>query len=253
MVEKWSIPYPAFTGAEPRNVYVYLPDGADGRERFPVLYMFDGHNVFFDEDATYGTSWGLGAYLDETDTRMMVVAVECNHSPDNGRLSEYSPFTFEDPQLGHVTGRGRETMEWFTRELKPLIDRRYPTRPGRAHTFIAGSSMGGLMSLYAVVCYNRVFSRAAALSPSLWVAPKKLIQLVDEADIAPGTVVYMDYGAKEMRSRRHMRRAFASVSGRLIERRVLLTSRIVPRGEHTEASWSRQIPFFINTLLYEQP
>ena len=253
MVEKWSIPYPAFTGAEPRNVYVYLPDGADGRERFPVLYMFDGHNVFFDEDATYGTSWGLGAYLDETDTRIMVVAVECNHSPDNGRLSEYSPFTFEDPQLGHVPGRGQETMDWFTQELKPLIDQRYPTRSGRAHTFIAGSSMGGLMSLYAVLCYNQVFSRAAALSPSLWVAPKKLGQLIDEADIRPGTVVYMDCGAKEMRSRRHMRRAFASVSGRLIERRVLLTSRIVPRGEHTEASWSRQIPFFINTLLYEQP
>ena len=113
--------------------------------------------------------------------------------------------------------------------------------------------MGGLMSLYAVLCYNQVFSRAAALSPSLWVAPKRLGQLIDEADIAPGTVVYMDYGAKEMRSRRHMRRVFASVSGRLIDKRVLLTSRIVPRGEHTEASWSRQIPFFINTLLYEQP
>lgn len=49
MVEKWSIPYPAYTGEEPRNVYVYLPDGMDGRERLPVLYMFDGHNVFFDE------------------------------------------------------------------------------------------------------------------------------------------------------------------------------------------------------------
>lgn len=143
-------------------------------------------------------------------------------------------------------------MDWFTQELKPLIDRRYPTKPGRAHTFIAGSSMGGLMSLYAVLCYNQVFSRAAALSPSLWVAPKKLTQLIDEADIRPGTVVYMDYGAKEMRSRRHMRRAFATVGGRLIERRVLLTSRIVPHGEHSEASWSRQIPFFINTLLYEQ-
>ena len=252
MVEKWSIPYPAYTGEEPRNVYVYLPDGMDGRERLPVLYMFDGHNVFFDEDVTYGTSWGMGAYMDETNTRMMIVAVECNDSPDNGRLSEYSPFSFDDPHLGHVTGRGQETMDWFTQELKPLIDRRYPTKPGRAHTFIAGSSMGGLMSLYAVLCYNQVFSRAAALSPSLWVAPKKLTQLIDEADIRPGTVVYMDYGAKEMRSRRHMRRAFATVGGRLIERRVLLTSRIVPHGEHSEASWSRQIPFFINTLLYEQ-
>ena len=77
MVEKWSIPYPAYTGEEPRNVYVYLPDGMDGRERLPVLYMFDGHNVFFDEDATYGTSWGMGAYMDETNTRMMIVAVEC--------------------------------------------------------------------------------------------------------------------------------------------------------------------------------
>ena len=113
--------------------------------------------------------------------------------------------------------------------------------------------MGGLMSLYAVLCYNQVFSRAAALSPSLWVAPKKLGQMIDEAAVRPGTVVYMDYGAKEMRSRRHMRRTFASVSGRLIEKRVFLTSRIVPHGEHCEASWSRQIPFFINTLLYEQP
>lgn len=253
MVEKWSIPYPAHTGVEPRNVYVYLPKDVQARERFAVLYMFDGHNVFFDGDATYGTSWGMGEYMEETGTRLMIVAVECNHSPDNGRLSEYSPFTFEDPQLGHVTGRGRETMEWFTRELKPLIDRRYPTRPGRAHTFIAGSSMGGLMSLYAVLCYNQVFSRAAALSPSLWVAPKRLGQLIEQAEISPGTVVYMDYGARELRSRRHMRRCFGTVTERLIDKRVLLTSRIVPRGEHTEASWSRQIPFFINTLLYEQP
>ena len=252
MVEKWSIPYPACTGEEPRNVYVYLPDGMDGRERLPVLYMFDGHNVFFDEDATYGTSWGMGAYMEETDTRMMIVAVECNHSPDNGRLSDTRPSPLKTrigPRDGPGTGDDGLVHPGAQAPDRPALSH----APGRVHTFIAGSSMGGLMSLYAVVCYNRVFSRAAALSPSLWVAPKKLIQLVDEADIAPGTVVYMDYGAKEMRSRRHMRRAFASVSGRLIERRVLLTSRIIPRGEHTEASWSRQIPFFINTLLYEQP
>ena len=251
MVEKWSIPYPAHTGREPRNAYVYLPDGWDGSGRLPVLYMFDGHNVFFDEDATYGASWRLGQYLDQAGVRLMVAAVECNHSPDNGRLSEYSPFTFDDPKLGHVTGRGRQTMDWFAEEFKPLVDRRYPTLPGRANTFIAGSSMGGLMSLYAALSYNHVFSRAAALSPSLWVAPKRLSQLIGGAEVRPGTVVYMDYGAREMRGRRHMRRTFGAVAQQLIDRRVLLTCRIVPRGEHNEASWSHQVPFFIHTLLYE--
>ena len=252
MVEKWSIPYPAYTGEEPRNVYVYLPDGMDGRERLPVLYMFDGHNVFFDEDATYGTSWGMGAYMDETNTRMMIVAVECNHSPDNGRLSEYSPFSFEDPHLGHVTGRGQETMDWFTQELKPLIDRRYPTKPGRAHTFIAGSSMGGLMSLYAVTAFNDVYSRAACLSPSIWFATRSLDRLIRDAQFAPDTVIYMDYGSREMAHHDNMRKQYAAVTSRLLEKQVLLTSRIVPNGDHCEACWEEQIPFFMHILFYNR-
>lgn len=251
MVEKWSLPYPAHTGPESRSVYVYLPQASLGGARFPVLYMFDGHNVFFDEDATYGVSWGMEAYMDKTGTPMMIVAVECNHSPDNGRLSEYSPFSFEAPRLGRIVGRGQATMDWFTQQLKPLIDSHYPTLPDREHTFIAGSSMGGLMSLYAVLSYNEVFSRAAALSPSLWVAPRKLTALIDEAQPKPGTVIYMDYGAKELRARRHMRRSFGRTAQQLIDKRVLLTSRIIPHGEHSEASWSRQIPFFMNTLTYE--
>ena len=251
MVEKWSIPYPAYTGEEPRNVYVYLPDGMDGRERLPVLYMFDGHNVFFDEDATYGTSWGMGAYMDETNTRMMIVAVECNHSPDNGRLSEYSPFSFEDPHLGHVTGRGQETMDWFTQELKPLIDRRYPTKPGRAHTFIAGSSMGGLMSLYALLAHNDTFSRAAALSPSAWLCASRMNRLIREAEVAPDTVLYMDYGSREMGNHDGIRREFSNLSGKLMTRGIHLTSRIVPGGTHCEASWEKQLPFVFHTLLYE--
>ena len=104
--------------------------------------------------------------------------MECNHHPDNGRLSEYSPYTFYEPDLGHVTGRGKITMDWFVHSFKPQIDRQYRTLPDRGHTFIAGSSMGGLMSLYALLEYNHVFSRAAALSPSLWVAPDRLAHLL---------------------------------------------------------------------------
>ena len=212
--------------------------------------MFDGHNVFFDSHATYGKSWGMEAYLDYTDTDLIVAAVECNHSPDHGRLVEYSPFSFDDPTLGSINGRGRETMDWYVNGFKPEIDRRFPTLPDREHTFIGGSSMGGLMSLYAVLEYNETFSRAAALSPSVWCAPDQLAELIQRASVRPDTVVYMDYGSREMKFHRDMARYYSRTAALLVEKGVHLTSRIVPGGNHCEASWERQIPFFMSTLFY---
>ncbi|MBE6680127.1 MAG: alpha/beta hydrolase, partial [Ruminococcaceae bacterium] len=111
MIIKWKLNYPCFSGDEPRNAYVYLPKEArkNTDKRFPVLYMFDGHNVFFDYDATYGKSWGMKEYMDKTKTPMIIAAIECNHSPYGGRLSEYSPFTFYNSSLGNIVGRGEQT------------------------------------------------------------------------------------------------------------------------------------------------
>lgn len=253
MIEKWTADFPLPGGKEPRTVYVYLPQEAeeDEEDRFPVLYMFDGHNVFFDEDATYGKCWGMKEYMDETETPMIIVAVDCNHHPDNGRLKEYSPFNFSWKKM-NIKGRGRTTMDWFVRTLKPMIDERYPTLPGRETTYIAGSSMGGLMSLYAVTAYNDVFSRAACLSPSLWVAPWKISDLIQRARYAPDTVIYMDYGSREMGNHDGMRKLFASVTSRLMAKRVWVTSRIVPNGDHCEACWEEQIPLFMHILEYER-
>lgn len=252
MLEKWDIAIPELTGDALRSVYVYIPDSCqeDPERRYPVLYMFDGHNVFYDEDATYGKSWGMLDYMDRTGTEMIIAAVECNHSPDGGRLSEYSPFTFSDPKLGHITGRGKTTMDWWVNTFKPLIDSHYPTLPDRRHTFIAGSSMGGLMSLYALLEYNTVFSRAAALSPSIWFAAEQLDALIRNARLASDTVLYMDYGSREIRFHPNMRHRFGQVASLLIDREIQLSCRIVPGGDHCEASWERQIPFFFNTLLY---
>ena len=250
MVYTWEITIPELTGDIPRRAYVYIPEAADPQKRFPVLYMFDGHNVFFDEDATYGKSWGMKEYLDRTETPLIVAAVECNHSPDGGRLSEYSPFTFKDPALGFIQGQGQKTMDWFVGTFKPAIDSSLPTLPDREHTMIAGSSMGGLMSLYAVLKYNHIFSRAAALSPSIWFAVDQLEGLIKEADTAPDTIVYMDYGSHEMRFHGNMYQQFQRVTDQLLAHRILLTSRIIPGGDHNEASWERQIPFFMNTILY---
>ncbi len=252
MVEVWDVTLPELTGEEPRRAYVYLPQALerDPALRFPVLYMFDGHNVFFDEDATYGKSWGLGEYLDEHQTPLIVAAVECNHDPDNGRISEYAPYSFSSRSLGAVRGLGPLTMDWLIHSFKPEIDRRYPTLPDRRHSFIAGSSMGGLMSLYAVCCFNEVFSRAAALSPSLDCSPAKLEALIRAAEIGTDTVLYMDVGEAEL-GWRGTARNFRRFGRLLLERGVRLTARIVPDGRHCEASWEKQIPFFLPTLLYD--
>ena len=251
MIHKWDITIPALTGPEPRSAYVYLPDRWDRNPdlRYPVLYMFDGHNVFFDEDATYGKSWGMKEFLEYTDTPLIVAAVECNHDPNNGRLSEYSPFPFRYGAK-RIPGRGEVTMSWLVNVFKPEIDREFPTLPGREDTFIAGSSMGGLMSLYALLQYNHIFSRAAALSPSLWVSPSRLEAAIRAARPAPGTVLYMDYGSEELSNHAHMLRGLGKAAQLLLEKGVFLDLRIVPGGTHSEASWEQQIPFFISTLLY---
>ena len=252
MMYQWKLTIPELTGGEPRRAYVYVPDfcGEDPDVRLPVLYMFDGHNVFYDEDATYGKSWGMLDYLEADGTPLIVAAVESNRHPNHDRLSEYSPFSFRDKHFGAVKGRGRATMEWLVNVFKPEIDRRFPTRPDRDHTFIAGSSMGGLMSLYALLRYNRVFSRAAALSPSLWVDPERLEKLIRTARLRPNGVLYMDYGQRELPNHTEMQETLRRTLDLLLERGLLLTCRVVPGGEHSEASWERQIPFFIETLLY---
>lgn len=252
MVDVWKTSIPELTDEETRNVYVYLPESyyEDEQRHYPVLYMFDGHNVFFDSHATFGKCWGMKEFMDFSKTQMIIAAVECNHSPDNGRLREYSPFTFKDPKLGKITGLGNITMNWMAGTLKHEIDSRYRTLPDREHTFIAGSSMGGLMSLYAVIEYNSVYSGAAALSPSVWVATAALSRLIQNSDIRPDTVIYMDYGSKELRQREGMDQKYIKIVSQLMKKQAFVTSRIIPGGTHCEASWEKQIPFFMNTLLY---
>jgi len=253
VIRKWTVTIPELTGKAPRYAYAYIPDEArkNPKKRYPVLYMFDGHNVFFDKDATYGKSWGLGEYLDKTKTPLIVAAVECNHGPNHDRIREYSPFTFENETFGKIDGKAQTYMKWLTGTFKPLIDKRYPTQPDRKHTFIAGSSMGGLMSLYGVMQYNHVFSRAAALSPSIWFAEDALDRMLTDGEIGKDTVVYMDYGSRELSFHDNMADQFAHVATLLLNRRVMLNCRIVPGGNHCEASWEEQIPFFLDTLLYK--
>ena len=249
MIHKWDVTIPQLTGDKTRRGYIYLPDfyDEDPNRHFPVMYMFDGHNVFFDSDATYGKSWGMGNYLNITRKPLIVVAIECNHEGD-GRLQEYSPMDFENSTVGRVKGKGKIYMDWLVGTLKPEIDRGYRTMPERENTIIAGSSMGGLMALYGATEYNHVFQRAACLSPSLWVNPPKVLEITARANIRTDTCIYMDYGSEEIFNHAFTTEALISTSQLLLTKRVNLAFRIVPGGTHSEASWEQQIPIFMDCL-----
>ena len=248
-VKIWSVQIPQLSGENERRIYLFLPDSYDTapKKRYPVMYMFDGHNVFFDSDATYGKSWGMHEYMDRAKKDLIIVAAECNHI-GNCRLEEYSPVDFTYPAVGMIKGRGAAYMDWLIGELKPYIDAHYRTLSGRDNTLICGSSMGGLMALYGACVYNDVFGRAASLSPSIWVNPLGVLNFIEKATILKDTSIYMDYGSEEMRHHENNMEALTNVSDALLKRDVNLTFRIIPGGTHSEASWERQIPTFMKAL-----
>ena len=248
MIKKWQIKIPELSGQKQRWAYIYLPDDwKKSGKRYPVMYMFDGHNVFYDSDATYGKSWGMGEYMDSTKKQMIIVAVECNHE-GHKRLEEYCPVDVTFPDAGSIQGKGKVYMDWMVGTLKKYIDTHYPTLPDRDNTAICGSSMGGLMALYGACVYNHVFQRAACLSPSIWVDPGKMLELVARAHIRNDTCIYMDYGSEEMFNHAANGEALISMSHLLLTKRVNLALRVVPGGTHSESSWEKQIPIFMECL-----
>ncbi len=252
MIRVTKIQIPALPTKKDRRLYVYLPrDYESSERRYPVLYMFDGHNVFYNSHATYGKSWGMKQYLEKTKLPLILVAVECNPEGQR-RLNEYAPWDFSIPRLGTLEGLGQETMEWIVGSLKPEIDREYRTLPDREHTMIAGSSMGGLMTLYAVTAYHEIFSRGAALSPSLWAGGKRLTDLIRSTAFAEPTRIWLDVGTAELPPAKHGELAALFRTAALLTKSGAdAAARIVPGAEHNEAAWEKRIPLFMDYLYPE--
>lgn len=222
-----------------RKAYFYLPERAG---RFPVLYLFDGQTAFRDDRAPYGASLRLGEFLDGAGAELIVAAVECD---GKDRLSEYSPFAFRS-RFGASTGQGEQFMDWLTGAFKRMTDERFPTLPDRAHTYLMGSSMGGLMSLYGLSRYAHVFSRAVALSPSLWVSPAGCEKLLKA--LPADARLYLDYGETELRQHGKRQAAALRTAEQLLAPREGSVFRIIPGGRHDEASWRARLPFILQFL-----
>lgn len=234
-----------------RTIHLYLPeDYAQSEERYPVIYMYDGHNLFFDSDATYGKSWGLKEFLDHYEKKFIMVGIECNHEGTE-RLNEFSPYDTVSPYFGEIHGKGSVFMDWVVQELKPMIDREYRTLSAREYTAIGGSSMGGLMSLYTIMKYNQYFSKAACLSSAIAMCLDCVKQDMQSAKINPDTRVYMSFGTKETRNVEWTRNMHLYFQREFEKQGAEFLLNVVKGGSHNEASWEKENPVYFDFLWRE--
>lgn len=229
------------------KLHIRLPEGYEKEEaRYPVMYMFDGHNLFEDARATYGRSWRLDEFLSGYDKPFIIVGLECDHR-ENNRLHEYCPYEVEKTPLGPLHGKGQILMDWIVHDLKPLVDAHFRTWPQREATGIAGSSMGGLMAWYALIRYNDTFSKAAALSPSLAVCAGQAHRELRQASVDPDTRLYISAGGREGRGAGN-RRLLREFSAPLVKKGAMARMNFVPQGAHNEASWEKESPVWFDYL-----
>ena len=212
--------YPEFQSKHitPRNVTVWLPEGYQVGEPCDVLYMHDGQMLF---DAT--TTWNhqewqvdevMGRLIAEGKVRRCIVVGVDN---TRNRLNDYFPSRcYEKVPEGEREGvdvsqyKGDEYLRFLVEEVKPFIDNRYKPLTTREHTFVMGSSMGGLISLYALCNYPEVFGGAACMSTHLsmnFFDPKFKSELWAEGlrdyvkehlPSANSALLYMDGGTVEL-------------------------------------------------------
>lgn len=234
-------------GQSPREIFVYLPNDYDNEKRYPVLYMFDGQNIFFDEYATYGKSWGMKKFLDNHETKYIVVGIDCNHT-GNQRLEEYTPFSFWDNDFGYVNSKGEITASWIVNKLKPYIDKKYKTLSDRENTYIGGSSMGGLMSLYCISKYNHIFSKAACLAPSIMFGYNKIYKIIKNSKMDANTKVYIDFPSKELGNKKRTIKTLSL----MLKLNLLFQLKdvnsfpnIIINGDHNEETWEKTVPVFM--------
>ena len=236
-----------------RDIVVYLPPSyANSQRHYPVLYMQDGQNLF-DAATSFSGEWHIDEIMEklghEDGIEAIIVAI-----PNMGaeRVSEYSPFRDKK----HGGGRGNKYVHFLVDTLKPIIDRDFRTRPERKFTGIMGSSMGGLISLYAFFHNPDTFGYVGAMSTSLWFAEGAMLEYLKSVPFRGGRI-YMDIGTREYgratptdeSPRTYSRRLYAKTRRMqrvLVKKGYRPTRTLVYVEEkwagHHEPAWTRRIP-----------
>lgn len=224
-----------------RRIWIYLPaDYASSKRKFPVIYMQDGQNLFDDLTSGYG-EWGIDKIMDKLPAKDQSIIIGIDHGGDF-RLTEYDPY---DSKFGK--GRGDDYVDFLVKTLKPYIDQHYHTKADAQHTSVAGSSMGGLISMYAILKYPNVYGSAGVFSPSFWIAPD-MYNFAQQAHLSPTSRFYFVCGDAESEDMvKDMQKMAEVIRTKGISEKNSPTV-IIKGAKHNEKQWNEDFPGFYEWL-----
>ena len=270
--------------ADPRRVQVWLPSGYTRHgPKYAVLYMHDGQNLFDKASAGYGMEWQIDETLDRLIRDKKVrptIVVGIWNTPK--RLQEYVPSKAFDGLPPSYRDKVRALyggdplsdgyLKFIVRELRPMIDRRFNVKTDRADTVIMGSSMGSLISLYAIDEYPQIFGGAGMMSTHwpLFMTPAgnsvgdeeyEVVSSAFERYLAPALPdprthkLYFDHGSETLDAiyARYQQRADGVVERRGYREGVNWLSRSFPGQKHNEISWASRVDIPLQFLLPPAP
>jgi predicted alpha/beta superfamily hydrolase len=237
-----------------RPIYTYLPPSYQTQpwKRYPVVYMHDGQNLF-DEQTSYLNEWCVDETMEQFAREGHEAIIVGIANALDERINEYAPVT--DERLGRG-GKGDAYLDFLFETIKPMIDSEFRTQAGPDTTALAGSSMGGLISLYGFLRNPETVGLAACLSSSLWFGQQDLFALFEQFPHRTGRL-YLDIGWLErdddfeephentMLSTNRAMHALLQRQGYSKKQLMYLEDR---KGTHTEKVWARRFPFALRFL-----
>jgi len=266
--------------ADPRRVVVWLPPGYSRRgQKYSVLYMHDGQNLFDKATAGYGMEWEIDEHLSRLIAEKKVrptIVVGIWNTPK--RLQEYVPskaFNGLPPEYrakvralygGDPLADGY--LKFIVRELRPMIDRKFNVKTDRPNTAIMGSSMGALISLYAIDEYPQIFGAAGMMSTHwpLVINPDGKPVSQEDYDVVSATFerylapalpspsthrLYFDHGTETLDAiyKQYQDRVDTVVAKRGYRQGVNWLTRNYPGQKHNEISWASRVDVPLTFLL----
>ncbi len=238
-----------------RKITIYAPDDYQtSNKRYPVMYINDGQNAFFDEESYMGISWGFYDYVKETNLDIIMVAIPCNNRL-NKREDEYGPWSIgkEILQLEYgddsidVGGEGEKYMRFIIEQLKPYIDEHFPTI--KDDNAMVGSSMGGIITSYAGIKYADIFKKTASLSTAYWFYVDEFCKLIEQSDLSNIECFYLDLGGNEGNGDEDISRIYYEsneiIYQKLIEKSDRIEGRFFEEACHNEEQWRMRVPIFM--------